>query len=206
MFRRRDPVSILNRAREFLSPRKGWQRGYQYLGKRMQRLPDSPHRIALGFACGVQASFTPFFGFHFVVSALLCLVLRGNLISSALGTFMGNPLTFPFIAGSSMYMGQLITGYTFDTPEEGLGFSWLWDNVDAIFVPYLIGGLAPGFVTAVGSYLIMRPLVATYQGRRRVRLMSRAKERIRRSAVAHDAVVRRSKAAINTAAKDAAGG
>ena len=31
-------------------------------GHRVRRLPDTPHRIALGFACGVFVSFTPFFG------------------------------------------------------------------------------------------------------------------------------------------------
>ena len=93
-----------------MAPRKGWRRGYLYLGKRVQRLPDSPHRIALGFACGVMASFTPFFGFHFVIAAALAFITRGNILASAIGTFVGNPLTFPFIAGTAMYLGHRITG------------------------------------------------------------------------------------------------
>ena len=38
------------RIREAVLPRRGWRRGIEYLGHRVRRLPDTPHRIALGFA------------------------------------------------------------------------------------------------------------------------------------------------------------
>lgn len=179
MFRRRDPLPWRDRIREFLSPRKGWQRGYRYLGKRMQRLPDSPHRIALGFACGVMTSFTPFFGFHFVIAAAMALVARGNVLASATGTFVGNPATFPFIAAASLWMGHHLTGIRFSEPLDGWTFGWLWDNLDAIFLPYLIGGILPGLVTSLAFYMAVRPMIAAYQNRRRLKLMERAKERVR---------------------------
>lgn len=179
VFKRRDKPPFWDRLRETLAPRKGWRRGYLYLGKRMQRLPDSPHRIAIGFACGVQASFTPFFGFHFVVAAALAWVLRGNLLSSAVGTFVGNPLTFPLIASTSFWMGSRITGIHFHAPHGHYGFGWLWDNLDAIFLPYLVGGLLPGLAASVASYLLLRPAVAAFQARRRNMLMQRAKERMK---------------------------
>jgi len=194
MFRRRDPVDFWNRTREVLSPRKGWARGFEYLGKRMQRLPDTPHRIALGFACGVQASFTPFFGFHFIVAGAFAFLVRGNLLASATGTFFGNPLTFPIIAWSSIHLGRWATGLEIETPEAGLSFGWLWDNIDAIFVPYLVGGIAPGLIISTLCYLLLRPLVAAYQDRRRTKLMTRAKERMKRAVAA-----RREKAAAKAA-------
>jgi uncharacterized protein (DUF2062 family) len=181
MFRRRDPVPLKDRLREALSPRKGWRRGFEYLGRRMQRLPDSPHRIALGFACGVMASFTPFFGFHFIIAAAIALALRGNLLASAIGTFFGNPVTFPLIATSAMTMGRWMTGLHIEPPPEGLGFGWLWQNLEAIFLPYLVGGVIPGALTATAMYFAMRPAVAAYQDRRRNKLMARAKERLRAS-------------------------
>ncbi|MDF2232666.1 DUF2062 domain-containing protein [Albimonas sp. CAU 1670] len=181
MFRRRDPLPLGDRLREFFSPKKGWRRGYRYLGKRMQRLPDTPHRIALGFACGVFASFTPFFGFHFVIAAALAWVLRANVLASATGTFVGNPLTFPFIAGASFWMGRKITGIHFNEPHHGWTFGWLWDNLDAIFLPYLIGGLLPGLAASVAFYAVMRPMIAAYQNRRRSKLMAVAKERVRQA-------------------------
>ncbi|SDW23205.1 hypothetical protein SAMN05444336_101468 [Albimonas donghaensis] len=182
MFRRRDPQPVRDRVREFLSPRKGWQRGYRYLGKRVQRLPDTPHRIALGFACGVMASFTPFFGFHFVIAAAFAFVARGNILASATGTFTGNPLTFPFIAGASMWMGARITGLHVQPPLHGWSFRWLWDNLDAIFIPYLVGGLLPGVVASCAVYFAVRPVISTYQNRRRLQLMERAKQRVHEAA------------------------
>ena len=69
VFKRRDKPPLLSRLREAVLPRRGWRRGIEYLGHRVRRLPDTPHRIALGFACGVFVSFTPFFGLHFVLAA-----------------------------------------------------------------------------------------------------------------------------------------
>lgn len=178
VFKRRDKPPFWNRVRQTLAPRKGWRRGYLYLGKRVQRLPDSPHRIALGFACGVQASFTPFFGFHFVIAAALAWVTRSNVLASAVGTFTGNPLTFPFIASASFYMGAWITGIHIEPPHHGYGFGWLWDNIEAIFVPYLVGGLLPGFGCSLAFYLVLRPMVAAFQQRRRLMLMERARQRM----------------------------
>ncbi len=179
VFKRRDKPPFWSRLREVLAPRKGWRRGYVYLGKRMQRLPDTPHRIALGFACGVQASFTPFFGFHFVGAAALAWLLRGNLLSSAVGTFVGNPLTFPLIASASFWMGREITGIHIAPPEHGYGLEWLWHNLDAIFVPYLVGGLLPGLAASVACYFVLRPMVAAFQNRRRLLLMARARQRMK---------------------------
>ena len=53
--------------------------------------------VAAGVAAGAFTSFTPFMGLHFLFAALFAWAIRGNLLASALGTFVGNPLTFPFI-------------------------------------------------------------------------------------------------------------
>ncbi|MFT7027987.1 MAG: hypothetical protein ACI9ZH_000147 [Paracoccaceae bacterium] len=191
VFKRRDKPPVWSRIRQYLSPRKGWRRGYLYLGKRMQRLPDTPHRIALGFACGVQVSFTPLFGFHFFAAAALAFLFRGNMLSSAVGTFVGNPLTFPLIASSSFWLGSKITGIHVGAADQGHDLVWLWDNLDAIFVPYLVGGLAPGLIAAVGFYWLVRPMVAAFQNRRRLMLMDRAKQRMKDHATRNAARRRR---------------
>ena len=59
IFKRRDKAPVGERLREVLYPRKGFWRGMEYVRKRLHRLPDSPHRIALGFACGAFVSFMP---------------------------------------------------------------------------------------------------------------------------------------------------
>lgn len=182
VFKRRDKPPLWDRLREVLSPRKGWRRGFQYLGKRIQRLPDTPHRIALGFACGALASFTPFFGLHFLVAAAFAWVIGGNLISSAIGTIVGNPLTFPFIAGVSLKVGGTIVAFPSVEGPQNFSFGYLWSNIADIFVPYLVGGVVPGILCGAACYWFIRPVVAAYQNRRREKLMDLAKRKFREHA------------------------
>jgi uncharacterized protein (DUF2062 family) len=180
VFRRRVELSWIGKMRAALAPVKGWRRGFAYAGYRVRRLPDTPHRIALGFACGVMASFTPFFTLHFVIAALLALTLRANVLASALGTFVGNPLTFPFIAWASLEVGDLLIG----SPVEAEAFhiATVFTDVsaflDRVFLPYLVGGCLPGLAAAVAAYLLVRPVVAAYQSRRREKLMAAARARV----------------------------
>jgi len=173
IFKRRERPGFVGRFREFLYPRKGFWRGFEYLGKRIRRLPDSPHRIALGFGCGALASFTPLFGLHFLVAVALAWLLRGNLLASAFGTAIGNPLTFPLIAASSLQTGWWLLGYE-EELEAHFTFGWLTDNIDVIFLPYAIGGLLPGLAAGVVCYAVLGPVVAAYQARRRTKIERRA--------------------------------
>lgn len=180
IFKRRASLGLLGRIRTWVAPAKGWRRGFTYIGRRVQRLPDTPHRIALGFACGTMASFTPLFGFHFIIAGLLALIVRGNLLASALGTFLGNPLTFPLIAGSALTCGAWLTGES----EHLRAFTpaMVFEDFDlflkAVFVPYLVGGIAPGLLASGVTYVLVRPVVAAYQQRRRLRLAAAAKARV----------------------------
>ena len=203
MFRRRERKPLPMRVREAFLPRRGWGRSIEYLRHRVSRIPDTPHRIALGFACGVIASFTPFFGFHFFLAAGLAWALRANMIAGLIGTIAGNPVTFPIIASVSLNLGRRILGYgvtgrDFGRVTDALaeGAEGLWANLLALFgrgeshwerlvplltdvvLPWTIGGLLPGLVAAVASYFLLRPLVAAYQSRRRSRLLARARHRM----------------------------
>ncbi|MEM7269113.1 MAG: DUF2062 domain-containing protein [Pseudomonadota bacterium] len=185
VFKRRDKLHWAVWLKELFVPRKGWRRGLNYLGLRMQRLPDSAHAVALGFGCGVFASFTPFFGFHFVIAAAIAWIVRGNLYASAIGTFFGNPLTFGFIMWISLKMGGLIMGVDESVAQQfkELGFIdkviYLLENIHTLVVPYFVGGLIPGAIMGTISYYLMRPIVRTYQERRRKKLLNRAKARLR---------------------------
>lgn len=206
VFKRRDKPSVFLRIREVLLPRRGWRRGIEYLGHRVRRLPDTPHRIALGFSCGVYASFTPFFGMHFFLAAGLARLIGGNMVSSLIGTAVGNPLTFPVIASLSLGLGRRILGYgvtgrDFSRVSDAFGqaFVGIWESLLSlvglgesewhklvpffrdIVWPYFLGGLFPGIAAAVAAYYLTRPLVAAYQARRRSRLLAAARERLTRT-------------------------
>lgn len=188
-------------------PRKGMWRGVDYINKRMRRLPDSPHRIALGFAIGAFVSFTPLFGLHFFLAAGVAWAFRANVLAGLFGTAVGNPLTFPLISVTSLWIGRWMLGRTDgDAPgsefrevthafAEGMNAIWatvkswfgygpsmldgLLRFLDEIFLPYLIGGIIPGLIAAALCYWILGPIVAAYQERRRKRLEARADERRR---------------------------
>ncbi|MGB0504961.1 MAG: DUF2062 domain-containing protein [Pikeienuella sp.] len=188
VFKRRDKPSIGSRLRALLAPRKGWRRGLEYLGHRVQRLPGSPESIAIGFACGVYTSFTPFFGLHFLFAAAFAWLFRANIMASAIGTFFGNPVTFPVIAVLSLKIGNWALGVEgeTDTSFTDLGFwemfAYFLQNISDLVPPYLVGGLFPGLVCAFISFLLIRPLVRTYQARRRAKLAALARKRLARAA------------------------
>jgi len=202
VFKRRKKLSWFRWFLEGVYPRAGWRRAIGYIGHRLSRLPDTPDKIARGIGAGVYVSFTPFFGLHFVSAAFLAWLLRGNILAAVLGTFFGNPLTFPFIATSSLSLGRWILGveqggeghksilrmfgsaswdfwYNFKalfTPEKS-DWSHLAEFFTSVFFPYFVGGLLPGIAAGIAATLLSRPLIAAYQKRRKGRLMKRWQEK-----------------------------
>lgn len=204
MFKRKIPLTSLQKLRDWIYPRMGIMRAIGYLGHRLRRLPDSPHRISIGLGLGVFISFTPLFGLHFLVAAFLAWLVRANAWAAILGTFMGNPATFPLIAGISLWFGRNVYGLgpgdgeRLDFESVVMAFSkafsgaWtalksLFIEVEAplallrefasdIFIPYLVGGLLPGLVLASVTYFIALPVVQAYQLRRRMRFVRKASD------------------------------
>lgn len=190
VFKRRDRRPILRIVKEFFYPRGGWVRAARYIKHRLRRLPDEPERIARGIFCGVFVSFTPFFGLHFLSAALMALIVRGNVLASLLATFIGNPLTTPIIAYTSVKLGHYMLGdptvLNFDAILTAFSSASreLWANARAIFTdaemqwsnlalfheeiffPYFIGGLLPGFIISLIIYFVSLPLIRAYQGHR----------------------------------------
>ena len=142
MFRSRNQ-STSQKIKNMLWPKKGFQRPLIYLRERISRMSASTHALALGIACGAAASMTPFIGFHFFIAALLAYLIGGNLFTSAIGTIIGNPWSFPFIWAADAYLGNLIVS------QFGLDL-WLTNFASTIesdmpvvfFYKIVMGGLA----------------------------------------------------------------
>ena len=107
MFRSRNS-SYMQKIKNVLWPKKGFQRSFYYLRERVSRMSASTHALSLGIACGAAASMTPFLGLHFVIAALMAYMFRGNLFTSAIGTIIGNPWSFPLIWAADNYVGGWI--------------------------------------------------------------------------------------------------
>ncbi|WP_299702194.1 DUF2062 domain-containing protein [uncultured Tateyamaria sp.] len=192
VFKRRDPKPFLRAVLEFLWPRGGWSRAFLYVKHRVRRLPDRPEKIARGIWAGVFTTFTPFYGLHFFVAAIIATAMRGNIVASLMATFFGNPLTYVPIGLVSLQTGHWLLGAEMkEETERSFGGKFvdagsdLWLNLkhvlmgeprdwtklsifyDEIFFPYLIGGIIPGIIAATVCYYLSVPVIRAYQKRRK---------------------------------------
>ncbi|MEC7764616.1 MAG: DUF2062 domain-containing protein [Pseudomonadota bacterium] len=202
MFKRK-PRSYTRAFTEFFYPRGGWYRASRYVIHRLRRLPDPADRIARGIAAGVFVSFTPLFGLHFLTAALIAWIVRGNLLAAILSTFVGNPITFPFIAGISLRLGNRFLGLpprdtnlTYIVDAFARASHDIWHNflsifthetaewaglalfLDRVFLPYLVGGILPGIAAAMIAFGLSRPVITAYQKRRVKQLRKRYEKRM----------------------------
>ncbi|SEW46333.1 hypothetical protein SAMN04488515_3484 [Cognatiyoonia koreensis] len=169
VFKRRDRRPIWKVAVDFIYPKGGWGRAFEYVKHRVRRLPDTPEKIGRGVWAGVFAAFTPFYGLHFVVAALLAKVMRGNILAALMGTFFGNPLTYIPIGVAALSTGHWLLGTTFDGSIIGgndtscrigcqfsMAFADLWRNLIAMFTGETAdwSGLAGFYAEVFYPYLV----------------------------------------------------
>jgi hypothetical protein len=164
------------RLRQALWPTRSFLRSFRYMTLRLSRIQASPHSIALGCAAGVFAIFTPFLGFQMMLAALLALMFRGSVFASAVGTFAGNPLTYPLIWISTFTVGNVFLGSSanaeiskLSTGAQALGRSLREASPDGvataveglwpILKPMAIGSLPLGGLTALVVYFFVRHLL-----------------------------------------------
>lgn len=145
MFRRRQKQSFFIKVREFLWPSRGWSRAGHYMKHRLARIDGTPYAIAAGFATGAAISFTPFVGLHFIFAAIIAWIVRGNILTSAIGTAVGNPWTFPFIWAATYNLGINILGG--DAADD------LMEQLDQMFGSFTIVDLVNDPLNALGPFL-----------------------------------------------------
>lgn len=177
LFRRREAESFLERMRVHLWPRRSWSRSSRYIVYRLRRLSDTPHAVALGFAAGVFSALTPFIGAHLMMAVLLAWVIGGSVVAAVLGTFVGNPLTYPAIWYGTYKLGNLILGSKAREPQIDLSggiFHTSLDQLWPIIKPMVLGCLPLGLALGALSYVLVKPMVEAYKHRRRRKLELRS--------------------------------
>ncbi len=188
MLGRRNPLSFHHWVWAFIWPKAGWRRASRYLAHRVRRLPGTPYRIAAGFASGAAVSFTPFIGLHFVFAALLALLLRGNVVASAIGTAVGNPWTFPLIWAWIYTLGQWLMGAEASSDFHAtLTLSYIFERPLEVLWPMTLGAVPTVVVVWIGIFWPIRGAIAEYQHvrhnrmRRKVRVRMAKREAMRRA-------------------------
>jgi len=198
VFKRRDRRTFFRAAWELVFPPGGWARAFQYVKHRVRRLPDTPERIARGIWAGVLTSFTPLFGLHFLIAFIIARVMNGNILAAVMATFFGNPLTYVPIGIISLQTGHFILGSEMThSVERSFGGKFMdawrdlkhnlialftdetadWDGLevffDQIFLPFLVGGLIPGAITATVCYIVSVPVIRAYQKSRQRKIRAK---------------------------------
>ena len=175
---RRDPAPWSEIVRVWLWPRRSWSRSIRYVVQRLRRLRATPHKIALGCACGVFASFTPYIGGHFLLGGFLAWITRSSMLASALGTFVGNPLTFPFIWLATYHLGSWVLGQPTNVGNINLSasiFDYSMHQVWPLIKPMTVGGIPLGILAGSIAYFIVRNVLESYRKKHRKRAMGRGR-------------------------------
>jgi uncharacterized protein (DUF2062 family) len=164
--------------------RSFWRRRIAYYWRRILRVRATPHEVALGCAAGVFAACTPFLGFQMALAVAIACLLRVSIPAALIGTFVGNPLSWPAIWSASYIAGLWVLGddpaYAaehFTRGANALGATLRAPTPEAlnaavldmspIFEPMIVGGLLVGLIAAAFSYYPTRRAVRVFQKRRR---------------------------------------
>ena len=150
----------------------------RYWLAKIKRLRGTPNSVAIGIACGVAVSFTPFVGAHFVLAMSSAWILRGNIVAAALGTAFGNPWTFPFIWFSVLYTGRIILNMgqngiadvnfakVFTGAFDALikfDFEVFWSDVWPVLYPMMVGCVPYVLVSWWISYIFVKNILERRQ-------------------------------------------
>jgi uncharacterized protein len=143
-------------------------------------LQDTPHRIAVGTACGMFCFPLPTLG-QMIIGAIMARLLGGNVVASLPWTWISNPVTTPFIWYGGYRIGLLVTpgdwpqiSFTkmqeiierFGSLTVSQAFTEGYQILIGIFVPLLVGTVLIGTICAFISYFIALRWVIVWQKRR----------------------------------------
>lgn len=149
-------------------------------------IQDSPHRIAWGVAIGTVVAYLPIVGIQMIIGAVICYLLRANVLASIPMAWITNPVTIVPIYYMLYLLGGVFTGdsMSYDDMEliidqinqagifssEGLGITF--DLVVGIFWPTFIGGLIVGTINGAIFYMLTIKIVSLYQLKRHKRKLA----------------------------------
>lgn len=135
--------------------------------RKFLKLRGDPREIALGFALGLFIGMSPSMGFQMVIAAAVAAFLKWDIISAAMGVWITNPLTAPFIYSLTYFVGSKIYGTSnvFNIPDEITVpvVKEILAKSPGIFYSLTIGGIVLGIPLAVAGYFISYRLVSRYR-------------------------------------------
>jgi hypothetical protein len=133
---------------------------------RFARLRGAPDEIAKGVALGIFIGMTPTMGLQMPLAILFAYLLRENRLAAALGVWVTNPLTAPFIYALEYETGRLLLGLgRVGFPDE-LSLAALASLGMKVLAPLCLGSLVYGTLCAALAYALtlwLIPMVRTWR-------------------------------------------
>jgi len=153
---------------------------------RFLKIRGNPREVALGMSLGLFVGMTPFMGLHTVIAIFLAALLKWNKISAALGVWVTNPFTAPFIYGITYFTGKLCMGIE-KIPELQTHLSYsiiitMLEKTPEILLVLTVGGIVVGLPLAFLGYYFSYSAISRYQEEIREKLARRSKKRAKKKA------------------------
>ena len=141
-----------------------WKKIYETL----VTIHGEPRNVALGFALGLFIGMAPIMGLQTLLVLFLATFLKWNKLSAAIGVWITNPLTAPFIYGMTYLTGARIMGlkkahYIVDPEQSITIISKIITKAPNVFFSLIIGGIILGIPVAIIGYYFSYYAVLEYQ-------------------------------------------
>ena len=144
---------------------------------KLVELPDRPHSVAMGTACGIGIGFTPLYGVKTLLALGAAFLFRGNRLAAVLVVNLHDILLpfMPIVFYGQYKLGNLMMG-RFHHQSEMVKVTWAnWHEIFSwtIFfndgLPLLLGSLVFGLVSAPIAYFVTLRVLQKAQARRAAR-------------------------------------
>ena len=113
--------------------------------------------VTRAFALGLFIAFVPL-PVHFVIAAVLALLLRLNVPAAMAGTLLSNPLTIVPLYVFAYWVGANLLSIPPRPIAFELSWEWLRTGLLPIWKPFLLGCAIMGLFSAIIGYVLLASL------------------------------------------------
>ena len=135
--------------------------------KRFIKIRGEPRKIALGFALGLFVGMSPTMGLQIAIAVFFAALFKWNKFSAAIGVWITNPVTAPFIYGMTYVTGARLLGikktYSLNSEINLDTINKILQKTPGIFWALIIGGVIIGLPLAIAGYYFSYAVVTRYQ-------------------------------------------
>jgi uncharacterized protein (DUF2062 family) len=110
--------------------------------------------VTRAFALGLFVAFVPL-PIHFLLAAVLALILRLNVPAAVAGTLLTNPFTMVPLYLTAYWIGTQLLGVPLRPVAFEMTWDWLMTGLLPIWKPFLLGCAVMGALCAMAGYALL---------------------------------------------------